>query len=58
MLPGRFGSRSGDDLGSKLDANKEIVDFLKSMLSLTWEHCFFNGFGLVFSWFGMIFECL
>ena len=46
MLLGRFGSRSGDDLGSKLDANKEIIDFLKSMLSLTWEH----GFSMVWGW--------
>ena len=51
MLLGRFWSRSG----------KEIVDFLKSLLSLTWEHGFSMVWGWIwggFSWFGMVFECL
>ena len=51
----RFGSCSGEDLGSKLDANKEIVDFLKSMLSRTWEHGFFQWFG---DGFGVVFDGL
>ena len=58
---GPFWNRSGDDLGSKLDANKEIVDFLNSMLSRTWEHGFSMVWGWIwggFYWFGMVLECL
>ena len=46
MLLGRFGSRSGDDLGSKIDVNMEISNILESMLSLTWEH----GFSMFWGW--------
>ena len=41
-----FGSRSGDDLGSKIDVDMDICNILESMLSLAWEHGFFDGQGM------------
>ena len=52
MLLGRFGSRSGDDLGSKIDVNMEISDILESMLSPTWEH----GFSMFWGWIWDVFD--
>ena len=46
VLLGRFGSRSGDDLGSKIEVNIEICDILESMLSRTWEH----SFSMIWGW--------
>ena len=43
---GGLGGRSGEDLESEVDVNKEIADFMKSMLSPTWEH----GFLMVWGW--------
>ena len=44
--PGSLGSRSGDDLGSKIDVDMDIYNILKSMLSPAWEH----GFPMVWGW--------
>ena len=46
MLLGGLGARSGEDLESEVDVNKEIADFMKSMLSPIWEH----GFLMVWGW--------
>ena len=43
---------------AKIDVNKEIADFLESMLSPAW---FFNSLVVTFhgsSWFGMVIGCL
>ena len=53
MLLGRFGSRSGDDLGSKIDVDMDICNILESMLSPAWEHGFFQWFG---DGFGVVFD--
>ena len=50
MLLGRFGSRSDDDLGSKIDVDMDICNNLESMLSPAWEHVFLMDLG----WFLMV----
>ena len=51
MLLDRFGSRSGDDLGSKIDVDMGICNILESMFSTTWEH----GFSMVWGWIWVVF---